>query len=159
MVGIFSGLLVLTGSASSFADVVDETPVITETQVAPPFESELPTTPGPGDVQARGFAKQQCGGSVRICQTTNFNSFNPFATDIQGMYASLNGGINRVGHFQFWGPRGFVVDGPNKTYGVGETYSWNGYAGGNSGDVWCARFWEGSNGNWWDVTGPICVTG
>ncbi|WP_137726570.1 hypothetical protein [Prescottella subtropica] len=75
------------------------------------------------------------------------------------MYGWLDGGAARVGHFQFFGPNGWQYSGVNRTWGPGEKDQWTGLATGNAGDLWCARFWEGSNGNWIDITGPICVTG
>ncbi|AQA21611.1 hypothetical protein BTZ20_0775 [Rhodococcus sp. MTM3W5.2] len=96
---------------------------------------------------------------MKVCNTTVFNSFNPWAHDVAQMQGRLEGGISRVGHFQFWGPNGFVYNGVNRGWGPGERDTWVGYAPGNAGALWCARFWEGGNGNWVDVSGPICVTG
>lgn len=94
-----------------------------------------------------------------MCTQVNFNSFNPAAHDVQQIFARLNGGIARVGHFQFFGPRGVLRDGVNRGWGPGENDSWGGYAQGNVGEYWCAKFWEGANGNWVDVTGNLCVSG
>lgn len=122
------------------------------------------------------FAEQKCGGAVRICQITEKNSPNPWSHDFASMSAWLDGGVPRTGHFQFFGPGGWEWSGPNHVFaprlkdgngtitdrGTVETFI--GYRHGNSGDLWCARFWEGSapngsSGGWVDVTGPICVTG
>ncbi|NKR94344.1 hypothetical protein GS483_19660 [Rhodococcus hoagii] len=137
-------------------------PAIAETTETAPTAN---TAPIPGeatqdsDVSPRGFVRGQCGGGVRICNNVEFNSFNPFAHDPAYMSARLDGGIARVGHFQFFGPRGFEHSGVNRGWGPGEYDSFTGVIHGDSGDLWCARFWEGANGNWIDVTGPICVTG
>ncbi len=94
-----------------------------------------------------------------MCQLTIRDGISPWSRNISEMYGWLDGGAARVGHFQFFGPNGWQYSGVNRTWGPGEKDQWTGLATGNAGDLWCARFWEGSNGNWIDITGPICVTG
>lgn len=126
----------------------------------PPAPASPSTDADPGEIgEPEGYVRQVCGGRVRICTSVEFNSFNPAAHDVSYISARLDGGISRVGHFQFFGPHGVILDGVNRGWGPGEVEQWSGYQQGNTGNQWCARFWEGANGNWIDVTGPICVSG
>jgi hypothetical protein len=62
----------------------------------------------------------------------------------------------RTGHFQFFGPGGHIANSVQKTWRRAEYFGVGGFWTGNSGALWCVRFWVYNNGHWDTISGNYC---
>jgi hypothetical protein len=63
------------------------------------------------------------------------------------------------GHFEVFGPGGHIANSETRSWQKDEMYGVEGFWHGNTGDLWCGRFWIYQNGAYRNVSGNVCVKG